>query len=73
LQLDEFFDFLKAQKDEATNRIKDMLEQHIMVLATNRTIPYVPPKKGTLFIAISDTYKSTGEFDMIVEGLLWPG
>lgn len=58
--MDEFFDFLKAQKDEASSRIEDMLQHNVMMLAQNRTAPYVPPKRGTLFIAISDTYDSKG-------------
>lgn len=44
-------------------RIKDLLERHVMVLATNRDTVYVPPKKGKLYIAVGDSYNNKGKVD----------
>ena len=60
VQLDEFFDFLKEQANEATARIADILEMNMMVQPTRKDIQYVPPKSGILYMVVGDSYQSRG-------------
>jgi len=60
LDVNEFLDFLKGQREEARARIRSLTEFPVMVLKSDPDQPYVPPTSGTLFVQVGDSYNDKG-------------
>ena len=54
----EFTQFLRAQKEDARSRIKELTENPIMASPKATTVKYIPPKVGTMFIDVEDSFSS---------------
>jgi len=58
LDEDEFLDFLRMQKEEASYRIKSLTEFPVMALAENTSHKYIPPETGMIYIQVCEDYSS---------------
>jgi len=56
MEVHEFLIFLKAQKTEAIERIKDLCEQPLMALKSEPEIKWVPPSTGRLYMKVQDGF-----------------
>lgn len=56
MEVHEFLIFLKAQKTEAIERIKDLCEQPLMALKSEPDVKWVPPTTGRLYMKVQDGF-----------------
>lgn len=68
LQADEFLDFIRSQKEEASARIKELTEHAVMVNKANPSEPYTPPSVGTVYIHVAGMCRVSGSVSGL-EGL----
>jgi hypothetical protein len=62
---DEFLQFLRAQREEARARIKELTENPIMASSKLTSMKYIPPKVGTMYVDIEDSFSSKGSDAMM--------
>jgi len=60
LEYEEFMQFLRAQRQEARGRIKELTVNPIMASTKLTSMKYIPPKVGTMHIEVEDSFSSTG-------------
>jgi hypothetical protein len=58
-------DFVRSQKDGASNKIKDLTEVAIMVSEDEPKVKYVPPHTGTMFMHVADSFASIGAYSVL--------
>jgi hypothetical protein len=60
LELTEFLEFIRAQKSDATAKIRELTESFTITSSRNPNIRYIPPKVGLLKFFVGDAYMSKG-------------
>lgn len=60
LEYEEFMQFLRAQRQEARSRIRQLTQQPIMASAKLSSMKYVPPKAGTMWVEVEDSFSTQG-------------
>jgi hypothetical protein len=56
MELEEFLDFLSAQRTEALARVREMTEKPIMCHVNAPQEVYIPPLSGTVYLSVVDGY-----------------
>lgn len=67
LDITEFMNYLEAKANEASMRIKEMLELPMLSQESDQSIKYRPPKKGILHIEVSDGFIRKEKFKILSE------
>jgi hypothetical protein len=60
LELTEFLEFIRAQRTDATAKIRELTEGFTISLSKTPHKRYIPPKVGVIKMLVSDAYISTG-------------
>jgi hypothetical protein len=65
IELPEFLTFVKSQYNDAVSRIRDMTESQAMAQSIELGKRYAPPRDGTVYLEVMDSYRNKDSFALI--------